>query len=128
MCSMWADGYDAVAAHVGEHAAFVVVARADIRKLRAFARDRGWRRIPLLSSLHNQFNSDFDVEEDDPAVQHPGLSVFVREPDGTIRCSYTGQARLRGEHWRGLDLYTPVWNLLDLLPEGRGEWVPSHAG
>ena len=28
---------------------------------------------------------------------------------------------------RGIDLLSPVWNLLDLTPEGRGEWLPSLA-
>jgi predicted dithiol-disulfide oxidoreductase (DUF899 family) len=24
----------------------------------------------------------------------------------------------------GIDLFTPVWNLFDLLPEGRDDWTP----
>ena len=27
---------------------------------------------------------------------------------------------------RGIDLFTPVWNLFDLLPEGREMWMPKH--
>jgi len=26
---------------------------------------------------------------------------------------------------RGIDLLSPVWNVLDLLPAGRGDWEPS---
>lgn len=38
---------------------------------------------------------------------------------------YTVDAHLKAEHWRGIDLYTPVWHILDVLPEGRGDWNPS---
>jgi predicted dithiol-disulfide oxidoreductase (DUF899 family) len=26
---------------------------------------------------------------------------------------------------RGIDLLAPVWHLLDLTPQGRGDWHPS---
>ena len=29
-------------------------------------------------------------------------------------------------HWRGMDLLSPVWNFLDLTPEGRGDWMPKR--
>lgn len=48
MCSMWADGYSAVTPHVLQRASFVLVAKADINKLRSWARKRGWDRIRLI--------------------------------------------------------------------------------
>ncbi len=42
MCSMWVDGFNAVAKHVRQRAAFVVVAKAPVAKLRAWAERRGW--------------------------------------------------------------------------------------
>ncbi|MFI5268676.1 MAG: hypothetical protein ACHQ7M_14980 [Chloroflexota bacterium] len=30
-------------------------------------------------------------------------------------------------HHRGIDPFTPVWYLFDLLPQGRGEWLPGYA-
>ena len=29
------------------------------------------------------------------------------------------------DHYRGVDLLSPVWNMLDLLPQGRGNFMPS---
>ena len=58
MCSMWADGYSAVTPHILQRASFVLVAKADIHKLRAWARKRRWDRIRLLSSHNNSFNLD----------------------------------------------------------------------
>lgn len=125
MCTMWADGYDAIAPHVNHRTNFVLVARAPIAKLRDWGRSRGWKNIRLLSSYENTFNSDYGVEADDGA-QIPGLSVFTRDPDGTIYHFYTITAEPAPGHWRGIDPYTPVWNLFDLLPEGRGDWMPKY--
>ncbi len=32
-----------------------------------------------------------------------------------------------GQNPRHVDMLRPLWNLLDLTPEGRGEWYPSLA-
>jgi predicted dithiol-disulfide oxidoreductase (DUF899 family) len=56
------------------------------------------------------------------------ISVFTKDDNDTVRHSYTAQPRMAPEiKERGIDLITPVWNLLDLVPQGRGEWYPSHA-
>jgi predicted dithiol-disulfide oxidoreductase (DUF899 family) len=128
MCSMWADGYNAIAPHVSQKVNFVLVAKVDIAKLRDLARQRGWDKIRLLSSGRSTFNADFHVE--DERGQHPGVSVFSREPGGKIHHFYTTEASLRpgannNPNHRGIDLFCPVWNLLDLLPEGREDWFPK---
>jgi predicted dithiol-disulfide oxidoreductase (DUF899 family) len=128
MCTMWADGYNAIAPHVSQKANFVLVAKVEIEKLRDWGRRRGWNNIRLLSSGQSTFNTDFHVEND--KQQHPGVSVFSREPDGKIHHFYTTEASLRpgpngNPNHRGIDLYTPVWNLFDLLPEGRENWSPK---
>lgn len=128
MCSMWADGYNAIAAHVSQKVNFVLVAKVELGKLRDLARQRGWDKIRLLSSAPSTFNADFQVE--DERGQHPGVSVFSRERDGKIHHFYTTEASLRpgpnnNPNHRGIDLFSPVWNLFDLLPEGRGDWFPK---
>ncbi len=125
MCSMWADGYNAVAQHLNDKTNFVLVARAEIGKLRDWARARGWTKLRLLSSHDNTFNRDMDVEED-ASSQKPGLSVFVRKGEDEIYHSYTITAQPAPNENRGIDPYSPVWNLLDLLPEGREDWFPHH--
>jgi predicted dithiol-disulfide oxidoreductase (DUF899 family) len=126
MCTMWADGYNAVAQHLGDKVNFALVAKADLAKLRAWARGRGWNRVRLLSSHDNSFNRDYHME-DESGAQRPGVSVFVRQPGGEIRHSYTTEASLGPGHHRGIDLFSPVWNLYDLLPSGRGSWMPRFA-
>jgi predicted dithiol-disulfide oxidoreductase (DUF899 family) len=126
MCTMWADGYNAVVPHVGDKVSFALVAKADLGKLRAWARGRGWTRLRLLSSHDNTFNRDYRME-DGSGGQRPGVSVFVREPGGEIHHFYTTEASLGPGHHRGIDLYSPVWNLFDLLPGGRGSWMPRFS-
>ena len=125
MCSMWADGFEGIAHHVENRVGFVVVARAPIAKLRDWGRRRQWRRLRLLSSHENDFNRDFGVELA-PDRQLPGLSVFMRDSDAGIHHFYTSEGSLREHHHRAMDLLNPVWNLLDLLPDGRGDWMPQH--
>jgi predicted dithiol-disulfide oxidoreductase (DUF899 family) len=125
MCTMWADGYDAVTPHVSDKANLVLVAKAEIGKLGAWARGRGWTRLRLLSSHDSSFNRDFHMETETGA-QRPGVSVFVRDPRGVIRHTWTSEmVLLNPAHHRGIDLFTPVWNLFDLLPSGRGDWMPK---
>jgi len=98
------------------------------RETPGFGRQRGWNNIRLLSSGQSSFNADFDLEND--KGQNPGVSVFSREPDGKIHHFYTTEASLRpapngNPNHRGIDLFTPVWNLFDLLPEGRENWSPK---
>ncbi|WP_420349933.1 DUF899 family protein [Pelagibius sp.] len=123
MCTMWADGYDAVAEHVSQRAALVLVAKAEIGRLRAFAAARGWNHLRLLSSHDTSFNADFGMEDD--FGQWPGVSVFRKGEDGRVYHFYTGSAPIGADLARGIDLMSPVWHLFDLLPEGRGDWFPS---
>lgn len=124
MCNMWADGYDAVAAHVGDKVNFVLVSKVQIDRLREWGRRRGWNKTRLLSSHQDTFNRDFLVEDDDG--QRPGVSVFKRGQDGKIYHFYTTEVILQPGHHRGIDPFSPVWNLFDLLPEGREMWMPKH--
>jgi len=123
MCTMWVTGYNAIAPYVSERANFVIVAKADIGKLREWSKARGWNNLRLLSSHDSTFNRDFEAEEPDGG-QNPGISVFVRGKDG-IRHHYSKWASLDEHKNRGLDLLSPVWNIFDLLPSGRDDWYPS---
>ncbi len=105
-------------AHLTQRASFAVIAKADIEKLRAWGRRRGWNSLRLLSSHDSRFNEDFNVELD--GAQLPAVSVFARDSAGSVRHFYTTEGSLEFRHHRAMDLFTPVWNLLDLLPDGRG--------
>ncbi len=125
LCTMWIDGYNAVAPHVGQNADFAVVAAADPPALRAHAASRGWSNLRLLTAGNSKFKYDLGSEEADGA-QTEWISVFTRGDDGTVRPFYSKGAQIAdGRRERGIDLLSPVWQLLDLTPNGRGAWYPS---
>jgi predicted dithiol-disulfide oxidoreductase (DUF899 family) len=123
MCTLWADGYDGIVPHLRQRAAFGVVVAGDVAAFREYARGRGWRHLRLLSAGDSSFKRDFRTESADGA-QEPAVSVFSRVADGRARHVYTASAMMAEGHWRGMDLLCPLWNFLDLLPEGRGSWMP----
>jgi predicted dithiol-disulfide oxidoreductase (DUF899 family) len=124
MCNMWADGYTSIAPHVSDKVNFVLVAKVELGTLREWGRRRGWGKMRLLSSHDNTFNRDYFVQDD--KGQRPAVSVFKRAPDGKIYFTYTTEMS-RGEgHHRGIDPFSAVWHLFDLLPEGRENWMPKH--
>lgn len=124
MCSMWVDGFRGVASHLAQHCAFAVVAKAPPPKLRVWAARRGWDGLRLLSSYGTSFNEDLRAEHPDGS-QRPMTSVFVRA-GGELRHFYTLPANHLDNTERGMDLLSPVWNILDLLPAGRGEWYAGN--
>lgn len=126
MCTMWTDGYNAVLPHLARRVPAVVATKQDAARVLAFAEKRGWRNLRVVSSGATSFNRDFAMEDAD-GNQLPGASVFLKGKDGKVRHFYTMSAIMGDDNYRGMDLLSPVWNLLDLLPEGRGDWFPALA-
>ena len=125
MCTMWIDGFNAVAVHLAQNADFVIAAAADPAMLRAHARSRGWHNLRLLSCGDSTFKYDL-CSEDAEGNQDSTISVFTRDADGVVRHFYSAHPRMADDiDQRGVDLLSPVWHMLDLTPGGRGDWYPS---
>jgi predicted dithiol-disulfide oxidoreductase (DUF899 family) len=129
MCSMAIDGFEGVAKHLDQHINFVIIAKGPIDRLRAYAKKRGWNNLRFLSSLDSTFNADMHLEKPAWAPyfdQAPATSVFKRDADGKVRHVYTASSHFDRNTVRGTDLMSPVWSILDLTPEGRGDWNASN--
>jgi predicted dithiol-disulfide oxidoreductase (DUF899 family) len=64
--------------------------------------------------------------EDREGNQDSTISVFTRDADGTLRHFYSAHPQTAPAHNEGgLDLLSPVYNVLDLTPQGRGDWYAS---
>ena len=125
LCTMWIDGYNAVAPHITQNADFAVVAAAEPAALEAHATARGWHNLRLLSAGDSTFKYDLGSEEPDGA-QTEWISVFSLGDDGTVRHLYSKGAQMAdNRRERGIDLLSPVWHLLDLTPDGRDDWYPK---
>src|SRR3954471_3046334 len=122
MCTMWIDGYNGVSHHLAQNVDFAIAAAADLPALRQHARARGWRNLRLLSCGNSTFKYDLR-SEDAEGRQDSTISVFSRDRDGTLRHFYTAHPWMAGDvKERGIDLLTPVYNMLDLTPQGRDDW------
>ena len=125
MCTAWIDGYNGVAPHITQNVDFAIVAAADPSTLRAYARNRGWNKLRLLSAGESTFKYDLG-SEDREGGQDSTISVFTRDSDGTLRHFYSGHPWLAPDiKERGIDELIPVWNMLDLTPQGRGTFYAS---
>jgi predicted dithiol-disulfide oxidoreductase (DUF899 family) len=127
MCTMWIDGFDGVARHLAQNVDFAIAAAADPSALREHARNRGWHNLRLLSCGNSTFKYDLRSEDAD-GNQDSTISVFTRDRDGSLRHVYSAHP-WNGEDVkeRGIDLLTPVYNVLDLTPQGRGDWYAKLA-
>jgi predicted dithiol-disulfide oxidoreductase (DUF899 family) len=125
MCTMWVDGFNGVAHHLAQNVDFAVAAAADPAPLRAHARARGWHGLRLLSCGTSTFKYDLGSEDAD-GNQDSTISVFSRDQDGAVRHVYSAHPAMSETiHERGIDPLCAVWNVLDLTPQGRGDWYPD---
>ena len=125
MCTAWIDGFNGVAHHLAQNLDFALVAAADLPALRAWARERGWDKLRLLSAGNSTFKYDLG-SEDREGKQDSTISVFTREADGTVRHFYSGHPWMAPDiKERGIDLLNPIWHFMDLTPQGRGNWYAS---
>lgn len=128
MCTSMLSALDGEMPDIRQRVAFVVFATSPIDRMTAFATERGWRHLKLYSSAGNDFNRDYAFEtpggEDNAA-----FNVFTRKDD-VIRHSWGDEMGMDtadpGQDPRGAADAMPLWNILDLTPEGRGtDWYPK---
>jgi predicted dithiol-disulfide oxidoreductase (DUF899 family) len=125
MCTMWLDGLNGVARHLAQNVDLVVIAAADLPTLRDHARARGWHDLHLVSAGSSTFKYDLG-SEDEEGNQDATISVFTRDGDGQVRHAYSAHPSMADDiDQRGIDLLCATWHVLDLTPEGRGDWYSS---
>lgn len=124
MCTALLDGLDGAGEHIDQRLTLYIAAESPLPRLHAFAEQRGWRRLHLLSTVGSQYNRDFhgkNAKGNDSTM----LNVFHRDGDavrhfwGSEMC-YAPQDP--GQDHRALDPFNPIFNLLDMTPEGRGDF------
>jgi predicted dithiol-disulfide oxidoreductase (DUF899 family) len=101
-----------------------VVAKSPLNRLLTWKRERGWRRLRLLSSEGNTYNLDYLAETPEGA-QRPMLNVFHRDGE-TVRHFWGSELFYApwdpGQDPRHVGTLEPLWNLFDLTPEGRPDF------
>jgi predicted dithiol-disulfide oxidoreductase (DUF899 family) len=141
-CTHLLDGLDGAARHVDRRAAFHIVAKSPIARLAAWAHKRGWNHLSLLSTAGNNYDADYFGDTSKfpaglrkqhgvPDGQNWDETIFnvFRKQDGKIRHFWGSEMSFAPsepkQHHRAGDLVDPLWGLLDMTPEGRGEFFPK---
>jgi len=143
-CSYLADHFDGMTIHLAHRdVTLAVVSHAPIEEIEAFKKRMGWK-FKWVSAFNNDFNYDYHVsfspeerakgtveynykQMQFPSEEAPGLSVFLKDAEGTIFHTYSA-------YERGLDILVGTYNFLDHAPKGRDEdglkhsmaWVRHH--
>jgi predicted dithiol-disulfide oxidoreductase (DUF899 family) len=143
-CTHFLDGLDGMVQHITQRIDLAVVAKSPLPRLLALARSRGWRALPLLSTHGNNYDRDYfgDSSGLPEAVlkqqafkageewDMPMLDVFQRH--GKVISHFWGSEMLYvppepDQEYRHNDALDSLWNMLDLTPEGRGNFSPQLA-
>lgn len=107
-CTALYDPLDKAVRDIEREVAFAVVAKSPLPRILAYARERDWRNLRLLSSGRTTYNRDYNAESADGA-QISMLNVFQRDSDGVIRHFWGSETQELG--WIGP-------NVLHVTPRG----------
>jgi predicted dithiol-disulfide oxidoreductase (DUF899 family) len=141
-CTHFLDGLDGAVQHINQRLNVAVVAKSPLPRILAFAKERGWHRLRLLSTAGNTYDQAYfgdsrglpvavrEQQEFKAGVEWdmPMLNVFHR--DGKAIRHFWGSEVLyvppeSGQEYRHNDALDPLWNMLDLTPAGRGDFHPK---
>lgn len=133
MCTNLLGPLDANAADIEQRVALAIVGRSTVERQLAFAQERGWRHLRLFQARGDDFSLRIGGLDPENGWEMPVLLVLKREgddEDAVIRLHWMGEMTLDmadpGEDARGAVDLAPLWNVLDLTPEGRGsDWYPK---
>jgi predicted dithiol-disulfide oxidoreductase (DUF899 family) len=143
-CSYMADHTDGMNVHLeNRDVTMVAVSRAPLAEIERFRKRMGWR-FRWVSSFGSDFNYDFGVSYTPEQVARgdigynygtsphcheelPGISVFYKDDTGGVFHTYS-------TYGRGVEVMMGTYDMLDLVPNGRGErdvdhkmeWVRHH--
>ena len=112
-CTSLVDGFDRTWYQVTRDAAFVAIAKAPADRINAWATQRGWSQIDLVSGSDSAYQADYKCQGDFDDMQWPAMHVFRRQVG---KISHFRGTKLPMNH---LDTVWPYWNLMDFTPEGR---------
>ncbi len=95
----------------------------------AFALERGWRYLDFVQTVGDDHALDHNGLSPETGWEFPAFAVF-RKDGGTVRYFYTADMPAEtadpGRDPTGAVDIAPLWNILDMTPEGRGEdWYPK---
>lgn len=144
MCTHLLDSVNGGASHAAQRASLYIVAKSPLARLVAWTRERGWVHLQVLSTAGNRYDADYFGDSSHVPAEirkarggkngedwdETMFNVF-RLDDGVVRhfwgSELTWAASEPGQHHRSGDAVNALWGLLDMTPEGRGQFMPKLA-
>ena len=129
MCTSFLGSLDIPVRDISQRIAIAVIGRSPVERQLAFARERGWSNLKFYATVGDDFPRDYRGLAHDGS-EWPALDVWVRRDGKVLHFwgSELGGTADPGQDARGAPDPTPLWNILDLTPAGRGtDWYPALA-
>ena len=128
MCTNFLGGANGNASDIEQRAAFKILGRSSVERQRAFAVERGWRDLDFVQTVGDDYAQDLGVL-DAEGNESPAFVVYQKDGDA-VRLFYSAEMPFEaadpGQDARTAPDLAPLWNVLDLTPEGRGtDWYPQ---
>lgn len=126
MCASLLDGVHAQSGQLKQRINIAILADRDHESLAQWQSERPWSDFKVLSSKGSDFIKDYRCESDTGHAL-PMYHIFTKSQQGIV---HTWGSELLFEKTPGdprhADLFWPLWGILDLTPEGRGDdWYPG---
>ena len=127
MCTSFVGSLDIPVPDIEQRVALAIIGRSPVERQLAFARQRGWTHLNFYQTVGDDFARDYRalVDGDEGAA----VLVFKRE-DSKVRLFWAAEGGSETAD-PGFDPHlapdpTPLWNILDMTPGGRGaDWYPK---
>jgi len=128
MCTSFVGSLDIPAPDIEQRIAIAILGRSPVARQLAVARERGWAHLDFYQTIGDDFARDYGAL-DDEGNEGAIVAVWQRSGDkATLFWAAEGGFETADP---GSDPHlapdpTPLWNILDMTPGGRGaDWYPA---
>ena len=127
MCTSLVGSLDIPAVDIEQRIAMAIIGRSPVARQLAFARERGWKNLSFYQAVGDEFVKDYRALVD--SEEWAAVLVWKRQGD-KVRLFWAAEGGFETAD-PGSDPHlapdpTPLWNILDWTPGGRGSnWYPK---
>jgi predicted dithiol-disulfide oxidoreductase (DUF899 family) len=128
MCTSFVGSLDIPAPDIEQRVALAILGRSPVSRQLEFARERGWSHLKFYQTVGDDFVRDYRGLQDDGS-EWAMVLVWKRQGD-KVRLFWAAEGGFETAD-PGFDPHlapdpTPLWNVLDWTPGGRGsDWYPK---
>ena len=116
-CTLWADGFNGLANHLKDRAAFALLSPDKPEVAKEFSESRGWK-FRVASDFKSPLRRDLGLRDDKGIT--PAAGSFSKDAKGKL---WFRNSSVFGPG----DNYCVMYDLMDLLPEDSEKWEPQYS-